>query len=37
MAKNLREYNEWLLSLENVFDIIYYKYRRSADKIAFTQ
>jgi hypothetical protein len=36
-AKNLRKYNEWLLSLENVFNIIYYKYRRSADKVAYTQ
>ena len=36
-AKNLQEYNEWLLSLENVFNIIYYKYRRSADKVAYTQ
>jgi hypothetical protein len=36
-AKNLRKYNEWLLSLENVFNIIYYKYRRSTDKVAYTQ
>jgi hypothetical protein len=36
-AKNLREYNEWLLSLENVFNIIYYKYRRNADKVVYTQ
>jgi hypothetical protein len=36
-AKNLRKYNEWLLSLKNVFNIIHYKYRRSADKVAYTQ
>jgi hypothetical protein len=34
-AKNLREHNEWILDVENVFTIMYHEYRHNADKIAY--
>jgi len=36
-AKNLREHNEWLLDVENVFTIMHYEYRHDADKVAYAQ
>ena len=36
-AKNLREYNEWLLDVENVFTIMRYEYRHDPDKVAYAQ
>jgi hypothetical protein len=36
-AKNLREHNEWLLDVENVFTIMHHEYRHNADKVAYAQ
>jgi hypothetical protein len=36
-VKNLREHNEWLLDVENVFTIMHYEYRHDADKVAYAQ
>ena len=36
-AKNLREHNEWLLDVENVFTTMYHEYRHDADKVAHAQ
>jgi hypothetical protein len=36
-AKNLREHNEWLLDVENVFTIMHYEYRHDAAKVAYAQ
>jgi hypothetical protein len=36
-AKNLREYNEWLLDVKNVFTIMHHEYRHNADKVAYAQ
>jgi hypothetical protein len=37
VAKNLREHNEWLLDVENVFTIMHYEYRHDAAKVAYAQ
>jgi hypothetical protein len=36
-AKNLREHNEWLLDLKNVFTIMAYEYRHDDAKVAYAQ
>jgi hypothetical protein len=36
-AKNLREHNEWLLDVENVFTIMRHEYRHDAAKVAYAQ
>jgi hypothetical protein len=36
-AKNLREHNEWMLDVENVFTIMHHEYRHNADKVAYAQ
>jgi hypothetical protein len=36
-AKNLREHNEWLLDVENIFTIMHYEYRHDAAKVAYAQ
>jgi hypothetical protein len=36
-AKNLREHNEWIRDVENVFTIMHHEYRHNADKVAYAQ
>lgn len=36
-VKSLREHNEWVLDVENIFTIMHHKYRHNADKVAYAQ
>jgi hypothetical protein len=36
-AKSVREHNEWLLDVENVFNIMRHEYRHDAARVAYAQ